>query len=166
MLIFMFEKKAVAKDQSSNDQTCQLRILLRKTRLVQFHSDGYLRLQPHFIYAQSCVRRTRKLWNLGNYFRPSEIHLQVAILTAGILFKVIVLPGRLLGKHNRTRRSVTSFFAMKHAIFPKRCYSQGRLYRQADAERVDELIQDKLCQLFQNKRFTRVSKAMYGFSFN
>ena len=62
-----------------------------------YNGTGCLRLQRHFIFVHPRVRRTRNFWNLRNYFLPSQTHLPVVTLTAGILFEVIVLLRKLLG---------------------------------------------------------------------
>ena len=54
-------------------------------------------LQRHFTYVHPRERMTRKLWNFENYFLPSQTHLPVVIMTAGILSEVIVLLRKLLG---------------------------------------------------------------------
>ena len=66
--------------------------------MVLFTALFFLRLQRYFNYVHLLERRTRKLWNLGNYFLSSQNHLPVVILTVGILFEVIVLFRKWLEK--------------------------------------------------------------------
>ena len=129
---------------------------------------SYLRLQQYFPQLHPRERKTRKLWNLGNYFLPSPTHLLVIILTASILFEGTVRLRELFGKSNKIRRSGASFFAMKHAIY-SRCYFQGGLCRQADTqpmqiatEGVYELIQVKICWFFKIKSLKQYRKQCMG----
>ena len=85
--------------------------------LVLLHSAAYFQLQLYFTYVHPRDRRTRKLWNLGNYFLPSQTHLTVVILAAGIFFEAIVLLRQLLGKKNKIRGSGASFFAYEARNF-------------------------------------------------
>ena len=75
-----------------------------------------------------------------NYFYFSQTNLPVVILTAGILFEVIVFLRKLLRENNKIRGSNVRLFALKQAIFTKRCYFQDALYRKSEG--VDELIRN------------------------
>ena len=127
----------------------------RLAQSLYLFSAAYLRLQWYFTQVNPRERRTGKIWKFGNYFLPCQTHLSFVILTADILFKVIVLLRKLLGKNNKIRESDASFFAMKHATFSMRCYFQGGLYRQVDMQvesfLVYQLIQAKIFQLFKIK---------------
>ena len=107
---------------------------------MNFFQKGLLSpllLQRYFTQVHLRERKTRKPWNLGNYFLPSQTHLPVVILTAGISFEVIVLLRKLLGKINKIK------------------WSGMEPYRQVDMQvecvLVYELIQVQLCQLFKIK---------------
>ena len=82
----------------------------------------------------------RKLLNFVIYFRFNQTHPPVVILTADILFEVIVFLRKLLRENNKIRGSNVIFFAMKDAIFTKQCYFQDGFYR--ESEEVDELIRN------------------------
>ena len=113
---------------------------------------AYLRLQRYFTSVHPRQIRTRKLWNLENYFLPSKTHLPVIILTAGILFEVIVLLRNFLGKNNKIRGVRHQLLCHEtHKFLEAVLFSRWALQlgKHADSqlatERVYELTQTKLC---------------------
>ena len=80
------------------------------------YSTSLVFLQQRRLFAALTVhpreKKSRKLWNFRNCFFPSQTHLLVVILTAAILFEVIVLLRKLLRKKNKISGSSASFFTI------------------------------------------------------